>query len=164
RTLIVFSIGLLTFSALVYLAGVKSPELMISENITMFGLAVAAIFMVYTGHAVLSSIFVFLVKLNKGVELKISWHLSVLFLAYLGLLIFLRLIITGHAMPDIGSTPILIMLLISGIFGYFETKRKIRQINQPYPYPWVGEGLYLIGFAITVFVYWNAEVSVNRPM
>lgn len=164
RMLLVFPLGLLTVFILIQGAGAVSPGLLMAENITMFGLAVAAIFLVYTGHAVLSSVFILLVKLNKGVGLKISWHLTLLFLAYLGVLIFIFLTLTGHAMPGIGTAPIPFLLLGAGVLGYFETKNKIRQVDQPFRYSWVGEGLYLTGFAITVWVYWKAEFSLNRPL
>ncbi|MEX2594431.1 MAG: tetratricopeptide repeat protein [Anditalea sp.] len=164
RSMVIIPIALLTLPLLLFLSEVPSGEILISENISMLGLAISAIFMLYIGHAVISSLFVFLAKLNKGVGLRISWHISILFLIYLVFLIFILLRITGNPVPDIPTPPILILFLIAGILGYFETQRKIEQINQPYLLPIIGEALYLIGFAVTVLVFWKAEFSVNRPM
>src|SRR5690606_549198 len=112
----------------------------------------------------ISSVFVFLVKINKGIGLKISWHLTIIFAIYLLFSVFLLFKVTGNILPEIPIPPIMVLLLFVGILGYFDTKRKIEQIAQPYFHAFVGESLYLIGFAITVLVFWKAEFSVNRPM
>lgn len=164
RSAIIIPIAFLTMPLLVYLGGAVSGEVLVAEHMSMVGLVVSALFMMYNGHTVISSIYVFLAKLNKGVGLKISWHISIIFFIYLLFCIFLLLKITGNFLPDIPTPPVLILLILTGILGYFETGRKIQQISQPYFRPFIGKAIYLIGFSLTVWVYWKAEFSINRPM
>lgn len=164
RTVAILPIALLTLPLLLWLGEVTNGGLLVSENLSIFSLAVAALFMLYVGHAPISSLFVGLARLNRGVGLKISWHISVISLIYLLLFLFLLLKITGNVQWDIPTPPVVVLFLFVGILGYFETKRKMVQIEQPYAFAVVGEGLYLIGFALTAFVFWKADLSGNRPM
>ncbi len=164
RTAVILPLALVTLPLLLWLGDVNKGSLLISENMAMFGLAIAALFMLYIGHAVISSLFVGLAKLNRGVGLKISWHVTVLSLIYLLFLLFLLLRITGNVLWDIPTPPVVLLFLVVGILGYFETRRKIEQIEQPYSFSAAGEGLYLIGFAITALVFWKAGLSSNRPL
>src|SRR5690606_23621583 len=153
-----------TFPLLLWLGEVADGALLVSEHLSILGLAIAALFMLYIGHAVLSAVFVFLAKLNKGVGLKISWHISIISFIYLLFFLFLLLRITGNVQWDFATPPVMVLFLLVGILGYLETKRKIIQIEQPYAFSAVGEGLYLLGFVITILVFWKAEFSMNRPM
>lgn len=164
RTLVILPIALGTFPLLLWLGQVADGELLVSEHLSILGLAIATVFMLYIGHAVLSVVFVFLAKLNKGVGLKISWHISIISLVYLLFFLYLLLTVTGNVQWGVSTPPVMVLFLLVGILGYFETKRKIIQIEQPYAFAAVGEGLYLLGFAITILVFWKAEFSMNRPM
>ena len=164
RTAVILPLALLTLPLLVWLGEANKGALLLAENLSIFGLAIAAIFMLYIGHAVISAFFVGLAKLNRGVGLKISWHLTILSLIYLLFFLFLLLRITGNVQADIPVPPVVILFLVVGIIGYFETKRKIAQIEQPYSFTAIGEGIYLIGFAITALVFGKADLSSNRPM
>ena len=164
RTAVVLPIALLTFPLLVYLGEATEGELLISEHISLLAMAVSALFMLYIGHAFVSSVFVLLTRLNKGVGIKISWHISIITLLYLVFCLFLLLKLTGHTALPIPMPSVMVLFLFVGILGFFETKRKIQQIDQPYQFAAVGEALYLIGFAVAILVYWKAEFSANRPM
>lgn len=164
RTAVILPVILLIFPVLVWVGDAPAGELVISENISMLGLAVAALFMLYIGHVVISSIFVLLAKLNQGVGIRISWHLGILSLIYIAFCFFLLLKLTGNIPFDVPSPPIALLLVPVGILGYYENKRKIQQIQQPYSFEVIGEGLYLIGFAVTVLAFLKGEFSVNRPM
>jgi hypothetical protein len=100
RLAIISPLAFLTMPLLVYLGDAVSGEFLVSEHMSMVGLVVSAIFMMYNGHAFISSIYVFLAKLNKGVALKISWHISIIFFIYLLFCIFLLLKITGNFLPE----------------------------------------------------------------
>lgn len=164
RTAVILPIAVLTLPVMLWLGEANQGSLLIAENLSIFGLAVAALFMLYIGHAGISSLFVGLAKLNRGVGLKISWHITILSLIYLLFFLFLLLRVTGNVQWDLPVPPTVLLFLVVGILGYFETKRKIAQIEQPYSFSAVGEGLYLIGFAITALVFWKADLSSNRPM
>jgi tetratricopeptide (TPR) repeat protein len=164
RTMVILPIAVCTFPLLLWLGKVVDGALLVSEHLSVLGLAISTLFMLYIGHAVLSAVFVFLAKLNKGVGLKISWHISIISLIYLLFFLFLLLRITGNVQWDITTPPLMVLFLPVAVLGYFETKRKLTQIEQPYAFAAVGEGLYLLGFAITILVFWKAEFSMNRPM
>src|SRR5690606_19684378 len=123
RAAVILPLALLTLPLLVWLGEANKGALLLAENLSIFGLAIAAIFMLYIGHAVISAFFVGLAKLNRGVGLKISWHLTILSLIYLLFFLFLLLRITGNVQADIPVPPVVILFLVVGIIGYFETKR-----------------------------------------
>src|SRR5690606_3938323 len=164
RTAVILPIALLTFPLLVYLGEATEGELLISEHISFLAMAVSALFMLYIGHAFVSSVFVLFTRLNKGMGIKIFWHISISTLLYLAFCLFLLLMLTGHTALPIPMPSVMVLFLFVGILGFFETKRKIQQIDQPYQFAAVGEALYLIGFAVAILVYWKAEFSANRPM
>ena len=164
RGLIIFPIGALTLPLLIALSPVADPYLLFSENISLLNLAISLIFFAYIGHTVITAIFYMLINMNKGVGIKITYHLIVLFLLYLGILIFTFLELTGNMIFGMPTPPIAPMVIIVGILGYFEVNLKINQIEQPYHKKIVGQSLYLIGFAIALFTFWKAEFSVNEPM
>jgi len=164
RTAVILPIALLTFPLLVYLGEATEGELLLSEHLSLLGMAVSALFMLYIGHAFISSVFVLLARLNRGVGIKISWHLSVITVLYLGFFLFLLLKLTGHSSLAVPVPPIVVLFLFLGILGFFETKRKIKQIKQPYHFAAIGEALYLIGFGVAIWVYWKAGFSANQPM
>lgn len=164
RGLIIFSIAALTLPVLTALSPVADPYLLFSENISLLNMAISLIFFAYIGHSVITAIFYMLINMNKGVGIKITWHLIVIFLIYLTILIFTYLELTGNVFFGVPTPPIAPMVIIVGVLGYFEVNLKIDQIEQPYQYKIIGQSLYLIGFAITLFTFWKAEFSVNEPM
>ncbi|HLT07675.1 MAG TPA: hypothetical protein VK014_09120 [Cyclobacteriaceae bacterium] len=164
RTAVILPIALLTLPLLLGLGEAVNGALLLAENLSLFAMAVTGLFMLYTGHVVISSVYVLLAKLNKGVGLKISWHITVISILYLLFFLFLLLRITGNFQWDAPIPPVRILFLIVGVLGYFETKRKIEQFEQPYVFSAVGEGLYLLGFAISALTFWKAELSANQPM
>lgn len=164
RGLIIFLTAVLTLPLLTALSQVADPLLLFSENISLLNMAISLIFFAYIGHSVITTIFYMLINMNKGVGIKITWHLIVFFLIYLVILIFTFLELTGNMIFGMPTPPIALMVIIVGVLGYFEVNLKIDQIEQPYRYKVIGQSLYLIGFAITLFTFWKAEFSVNEPM
>jgi len=164
RGLVIFPIAVLTLPVLTALSPVADPYLLFSENISLLNMAISLIFFAYIGHSVITAIFYMLINMNKGVGIKITWHLVVLFLIYFAILIFTYLELTGNVFFGVPTPPIAPMVIIVGVLGYFEVNLKIEQIEQPFQYKVIGQSLYLIGFAITLFTFWKAEFSVNEPM
>ena len=164
RALIILPLALLTLPLLAALSPVADPYLLVSENISMLNMALSLIFFAYIGHSVITALFLMLVNLNKGVGIKITWHLIVLFLIYLCMLIFMYLEVTGNQFFGMPTPPVAPMLILVGILGLIEVNLKIDQIKQPFHQRTVGQSLYLIGFAIALLTYWKAEFSVNEPM
>jgi len=164
RGIIIFLIAALTLPVLTALSPVADPYLLFSENISLLNMAISLIFFAYIGHSVITAIFYMLINMNKGVGIKITWHLVILFLIYLTILIFTYLELTGNVIFGVPTPPIAPLVIIVGVLGYFEVNLKIDQIEQPYRYKVIGQSLYLIGFAIALFTFWKAEFSVNEPM
>jgi hypothetical protein len=130
----------------------------------MMALVVSAIFTVYIGHSFISNVYVLLARLNRGVGIKITWHLTVISLLYLLMMALMFLSITGGLNTSVPLPPFQYLYIILGILGYIETERKIKQLDQPYLVPWVGKIVYLVGFAVSILVLFKAGLSVNTPM
>ncbi|WP_186756203.1 hypothetical protein [Echinicola salinicaeni] len=163
RTLIISPIAIITLLGLIASSSVTAPMLLMSENISLVAMAITAIFLLYIGHSLINSFFLMLAKLNQGIGLKISWHLTVFTLVYVGLLVFILLDLTGNLELPFRA-PIFPVFLLAGLLGWFETRSKINQINQPYSLAIIGQSLYWIGFGISAFIFWKAQFSANRPL
>lgn len=164
RSLIIIPVAALTIWALVSLSPSVNPSLLLSENIGLTTLGIAAIFMLYVGHAVIGSFFLLLTKLNRGVGLKISWHLTTFSVVYLLLLLAMYMHHTGTFSLPITYPPLFPLILLAGYLGWFELRAKLAQVPQPFDHAMVGKSLYWIGFAITALAFWKAGFSQNEPM
>ncbi|WP_215223061.1 tetratricopeptide repeat protein [Echinicola shivajiensis] len=163
RTLIISPIAMSTLLGLILSSSVVEPLLLMSENISLVGMAITAIFLLYIGHSLVNSFFLLLTKLNQGIGLKISWHLTVFSTLYVSSLFIILLDLTGNLELPFNA-PIFPIFLLAGFLGWFETRSKISQINQPYSVALVGKSLYWIGFGISAFLFWKAQFSANRPL
>lgn len=165
RSLVIFLVGISTLIILIISSNVSYPTLLFSENISLMALAVCGLFTVYIGHAFISNIYVLLGRLNRGVGIKISWHLTVFSLLFLGWMALMFIRITGGTWGQIiPLPPFQYLFIVMGVLGFTETIRKTKQIPQPYYRPWVGKIVYLTGFAISILVLLKAKLSVNTPM
>ncbi|QDH79437.1 hypothetical protein FKX85_10485 [Echinicola soli] len=164
RSLIILPIAWLTVVTLLFLSPVIKPALLFSENIGLTTLGIAAIFLLYVGHAVMGSFFLLLTKLNRGVGLKISWHLIVFTAVYLLLLLALYLHYTGSFSFPIIYPPLFPLVILAGCLGWFEVKAKLDQVPQPFDWAIIGKSLYWIGFGITAMAFWKASFTLNQPM
>jgi|GEM_PF-358818 len=164
RTLIIAPVAILTMAALILSSNISEPMLMMAENISLMALAIAAIFILYVGHSLVSSFFLLLTRLNQGVGLKISWHLTIFTALYLLALFFLLLDMNGSLALPFPFPPLFPLFLLAGYLGYLEVQAKIRQINQPFTLPIIGQTIYWLGFGISTLVFWKADFSLNRPM
>jgi hypothetical protein len=77
-------------------------------------------------------------------------------------LIFLRLM--GEMEWGFPLPPTFVLFILVGVLAYVDTRIKIRTVSQPYGHPWVGEGVFLIGFAITSWVWFRADLVANTPL
>ncbi|WP_157971892.1 tetratricopeptide repeat protein [Pleomorphovibrio marinus] len=164
RIAIILSLGLLTYFSLIQFAQVKAPTLLLGENLSLMVLAIAAFFLFYIGHGAISGIYYLLAKLNKGVGLKISWHLSIFSFVYLFLLALYFFRLMGDLDLGIPLPYEYLLFLVVATLAFLENRRKIRHVKQPYEAAVIGEGLFLIGFAITSLVWFKSEISSNTSM
>ncbi len=164
RLALIFPISILTVALLINFSPVQEPSLLFAENITLMGLGITAIFLLYIGHSVVGALFIFLAKLNQDVGIKISLHLTVFTFLYLGALIILLLNLNGSLDLPFALPSLFWFFIFVAFLGWFETRKKIKQFTQPYKWPLIGQSLFWIGFAISTLVFWKAEFSFNRPM
>ncbi|MDO9553193.1 M48 family metallopeptidase [Rhodonellum sp.] len=153
-----------TMFLLIQASEVSKPLTLISESLTLPATVIAVLFMLHIGHAFISGVYIFLARLNKGVGLKISWHITVIFILYFLLLIFTLLKISGEINLPFPTIPPMFLMLICGIMGYFVLRLKIDQVPQPFENPLIGISFYWLGFAITVWTWWKADFTENQPL
>jgi len=154
----------MTLGILILLSEIEQPALWLAENCTFPSALLSMLFFMHIGHAVISSLTVFLIRLNKGTGIKIVWHLVVIFLLYFLLLIFTLLSIMGEINLPFPTLPPLTLFLAAGFLGYGVMKLKAEQTNQVYDIPLVGRSFYWIGFAIAVWTWAKADFTGNQPL
>jgi hypothetical protein len=154
----------LTLYFLIQSSTIIRPEVLVAENLVLPATAITVLFLLYIGHSLISGITVFLIKLNKGLGLKISWHITIIFLLYFLLILFTLMANMGEINLPFPTFPPILLMIIAGIFGYFVLKLKIEQVEQPYDYPIIGKSFYLIGFAVTLWTWSKAEFTGNQPL
>ncbi|RZS98500.1 hypothetical protein [Cecembia calidifontis] len=164
RFLVLLLISSLSLWGLVKNSGIENPWLWLSENVTFPAAIVTVLFLLHIGHAVISSITVLLIRLNKGTGIKIIWHLIVIFFLYFLLLVFTLLHLTGEVNIPFPTLPPLVLMLIAGFLGYGVLKLKIEQTDQYYDRPLIGKSFYWLGFAITAFTWAKADFTGNQPL
>ncbi len=164
RILVLLLIGWLTLFILTSLSEVDSTWLYMSENLMLPASLLAALFFLHIGHAFISGISVLLIRLNTNVGLKISWHMTIIFILYFFLVLFSLLDIMGEINLPFPTVPPVMLMLIAGILGYFVLQLKLQQVASPFPYPYIGTTLYWIGFAIASLTWGRAIVIGNQPL
>ncbi len=164
RLIILLLFGLGTYFSLIYLSQVPAPTLLLGENLSLMGLAISAIFLLYIGHGAISGFYFILARLNKGVGLKISWHLSIFSFLYIALLALYFLRLMGDIDLGIPLPAEYFLFLVVVLLAFLENRRKMVHVKQPYGSKIVGEGLFLIGFAVTSLMWFKADLSANTSM
>lgn len=164
RFFVLFLTTSLTLGILVNFSPIENPWLWISENITLPATLVASLFLLHLGHAVISSVTVFLIRLNQGTGIKIIWHLLVIFFLYFLLVIFTLLSLMGEVNIPFPVVPTLLLFLLAASLGYGILKLKIEQTDQFYEHPMIGKSFYWLGFAITSFTWAKADFTGNQAL
>ncbi len=164
RSIVILAFSGLSYFLLIRLSGAMAPTLLLAENISLMAAAIAGIFLIYIGHTAISAIYLMLAKLNRGVGLRISWHLTIFTLLYLALIVLIFFRLMGEVDLGLPLPPTFILFVLVGVLAYLEARVKIRTVTQPYGDPWVGEGIFLIGFAITAWVWFRADLVANTPL
>lgn len=164
RFLIIAVVGTATLYLLGSISDIASPWIWMAENAILPASIITVLFLLHIGHTVISGSAIFLIKLNKGTGLKISYHLILIFLLYFLLTLFTLLDIMGEVNLPFPTIPPLFLMVIGGIIGFFVVKLKIQQTEQAFDNPMVGESFYLIGFAITVLTWARAIFIENEPL
>ncbi len=164
RTIWILTLSGVTYFLLIWLSGAVAPTLLFTENLSLMAAAVSGIFLIYIGHGAISAIYLMLATLNRGIGLRISWHLTIFAILYLGMLVLIFLRLMGEVDLGFPLPPTFVLFVLTGILAYVDNRIKIRSVSQPYGHPWVGEGVFLIGLAITSWVWFRADLVANTPL
>ncbi len=164
RLLVIGASLLISFAVLIKISTVEAPLILLSENIVLPVAVVAAIFLLHIGHAIVSGSTILLIKLNQGVGLKISWHITVISILYFALVLFTLLDIMGEINLPFPTLPPFLLMIIAGTVGYHVLDYKINQTEQVFNTPIIGKSFYLIGFALTTIVWGKAIYTYNQPL
>ncbi|EOZ95721.1 hypothetical protein A33Q_3083 [Indibacter alkaliphilus LW1] len=164
RFALIFSISTISMTLLIYFSGIEQPVLWISENLSLPAAIIATLFLLHIGNAFITGVTVFLIKLNKGTSLKISWHILIVFSLYFLLVLFTLLDIMGEVSLPFPTLPPIILMLVSGVLGYYVLKLKLSQTANDFGNPFIAMSGYLLAFAITLWTWAMAGFSENQPL
>lgn len=164
RFLVIFISGTTTLYILGTFSGISSPWIWLSENAAFPAAIISTLFLLHIGHVMISGSSLFLIKLNKGTGLKISFHLILIFIIYFLLILFTLLDIMGEVNLPFPTLPPVLLMLICGLIGIFIVRLKIAQTDQAFDAPIIGEAFYWTGFAITVWTWGRAIFIENEPL
>jgi hypothetical protein len=164
RFLVILLSGTTTLLLLGAISDISYPGIWLSENAAFPAAIISTMFLLHIGHAVISGSALFLIKLNKGTGLKISFHLILIFIIYFLLILFTLLDIMGEVNLPFPTLPPVLLMLICGLLGIFIVRLKISQTDQAFDTPIIGEAFYWTGFAITVWTWGRAIFIENEPL
>jgi hypothetical protein len=155
---------IITLGLLFYLSAQDNPTLLMAENYLLPASIFSVTFLIYIGYVVVASLANFFFRLNENLQIKISWHISILFSLWFILNLLTLLIITGSIKLPIPLIPSFLLMVITGILGNFLIKQKIEQVGPDFPYPFVLQHLYWISFAITTWTWAKAALTGLQPI
>lgn len=164
RFVVIFLVSTSTLLTLVFLSDISQPMHWVAENLSIPAAIVSALFLLHIGNAFLTGTTVFLIKLNKGTSLKITWHILFVFALYFLLVLFTLLDIMGEVNLPFPTVPPIILMLISGSMGYAVLKLKLSQSENQFGSPFLALSLYLVSFAIALLTWGKAGFSENQPL
>jgi tetratricopeptide (TPR) repeat protein len=159
----VFPLATLTMIGLIYFSDMPFAPLLVAENLTLPAVVLSALFLLHIGHAIFSGTTILLIRLNKGVGLKISYQLLVIFLIYFLLVFFTLLDVLGEVRLPFPVLPPYVLFLVAGSIGFFVYQEKTSQTAQPFNNPLVGKALYLAFFAMTLWTWGKVLFVDNQP-
>ncbi|MDF2159362.1 tetratricopeptide repeat protein [Algoriphagus sp. CAU 1675] len=151
------------FYALIHYAEIPSPALFLAEHLSLIGFGMAICWIFWSGHGLISGIFVLLTRANRNLNLRISIQISLITLVYLLILL--------NSLFDLVSTPLeflpvfnpLLLLLPIGILGWFTLEAKTNSVpSNLVTGPMALKVLYLLGFGISLWMVWKLKLSGNQ--
>jgi hypothetical protein len=164
RFLVIFLSGTITLSILASVSDIHSPWIWLSENSVFPAAIISTLFLLHIGHSIISGSALFLINLNKGTGLKISFHLILIFLIYFLLILFTLLDIMGEVNLPFPTLPPILLMMVCGVIGIFIIRLKMQQTDQAFDMPMIGESFYWTGFAFTVWTWGKAVFVENEPL
>ena len=153
-----------TLFTLVRLSPISDPVLWLAENASFVAAISGGLFLLHIGYVFVAGTSMFLIRLNKGTGIKISWHILLVAFLYFLLVLFTLLSQLGSINLPFPTVIPGLLMLCCGVIGYWVIKLKIEQSPQAYGYPAIGEAFYWTGFALVLWTWAYAQFNGNEPM
>ncbi len=160
---IMFLFTVSSLAVMITLSPITQPAVYIAEHSLMLGLGLAVAWIFWNGHSLLSGIYILLARSNRHLHLKISWQISIISILYLTVLLFILMDLKGDKNLPFPTFSPLYLILPIGILGWYSMQEKSRQTQNPICGSWVLDKLYLLGFAIALWLVWKLKLSGNQP-
>ncbi|WP_296697755.1 hypothetical protein [Algoriphagus sp.] len=145
------------------LSPIDNPIIYISEYSTILALGLSIAWIFWNGHSLVSGSYILLARINKNVGIKISRQIAVISLGYLTALFILFMEMTGDlANPFFGFSPLL-LLIPTGVLGWFSLDSKIAQIPNLATSGRNLRILHLLGFGLVLWLCWKLIITGNQP-
>ena len=152
-----------SIAVLIQLSPIPYPSLYLAEQSLIIALGLGISWIFWQGHGMLSGVFVLLSKANENLATKVSIQVFLLALLYFISLIFLILDLGGEVnLPFPTFSPIYLIFPL-GVFSWFSIQEKINQSNDLAAPGKTLKALYILGFAMCVWLIWKLEISANKP-
>ncbi len=163
RFIIILSGFLLSGYLLIQLSPVPNPYLFINHHLYIPALGFSILWIFWSGHSVVSGIYILLSRINQRLKLRISIQLLLISIIYLGLLFSTLLQLTGETDLPIPTFNPLLLLPIIGLFGWITIKVKTEYDPEMSDSKATQKALYLIGFCLVLWTATRGELSGNQP-
>jgi hypothetical protein len=154
----------ITLFTLIKLSPISDPVLWLAENASFIAAIGGGLFLLHIGHVFVAGTSIFLIRLNKGTGIKISWHILLVAFLYFLLVLFTLLSQMGSINLPFPTVIPGLLMLFCGVIGYWVIKLKIEQSPQAYGLPAIGEAFYWTGFALVLWTWAYAQFNGNQPL
>lgn len=154
----------ITLFTLIRLSPISDPVLWLAENASFIAAISGGLFLLHIGYVFVAGTSVFLIRLNKGTGIKISWHILLVAFLYFLLVLFTLLSQMGSINLPFPTVMPGLLMLFCGVIGHWVIKLKIEQSPQAYGHPAIGEAFYWTGFAMVLWTWAYAQFNGNQPL
>lgn len=164
RFVVLLATTAISLFTLVRLSPISDPVLWLAENASFIAAISAGLFLLHIGYVFVAGTSIFLIRLNKGTGIKISWHILLVAFLYFLLVLFTLLSQLGSINLPFPTVIPGLLMLFCGVIGFWVIKLKIEQSPQAYGHPAIGEAFYWTGFALVLWTWAYAQFNGNEPM
>ena len=142
---------------------IKQPMIYLAEHSLIIGFCFSLAWIFWTGHGVLSGVYLLIARANRTHQLRVSIQIALIGFLYLALVFFMFLKLTGETGLPFPTFSPLFLIFPMGIFGWISIKAKVNQSNELATNPKALKALYVLGFAISCWLIWKLKIAGNQP-
>jgi hypothetical protein len=136
-----------------------SSGLLLSENFLLPGVLLSGCFLIYVGHSFIAGITHFLLKINQNVGVKITYHITIVFILWLIFNIIQLLNFIGETKVNFFNVPAYYFMLLVGIMGYFVHQSMTNQKEIGSIPKTILNSFYLVLFGLTIWTWGKVELN-----